>query len=146
MRRVPRGEAIAPPRRSRFVGATGAFALAFTALLALAPRPQQPPWIARDDGAHRWIVEHARPRVARAYAPTHADTVGDDEGGNAGHLEGGEEGWGHRAEDTSGGGASPRIAGSRCGAATFDNISRWIRLTWVATKRRAVGAAAQGPR
>ena len=39
VRRVPRGEAIAPPRRGRFVGATGAFALAFTALLALAPRP-----------------------------------------------------------------------------------------------------------
>lgn len=91
VRRVPRGEAIAPPRRSRFAGATGAFALAFTALLGLAPRPAQPPWIARDDGAHRWIAEHARPRVARAYAPTHADTVGDDEGGN-GRRAAGDEG------------------------------------------------------
>ncbi len=91
VRRVPRGEAIAPPRRSRFVGATGAFALAFTALLALAPRPAQPPWIVRDDGAHRWLVEHARPRVARAYAPTHADTAGDDEGGD-GRRAAGDEG------------------------------------------------------
>ncbi len=96
VRRVPRGEALPPPRRDRFFGASAALALAITGALGVAPKPHPAPWesdVTRDE---LWIIRHITPSSHTAYAPTHADTVGVDEGGN-GRRARGDEGRAGRA-------------------------------------------------
>lgn len=96
VRRVPRGEALPPPKRDRFFGASAAVALAITAALGVAPKPHRPPWesdITRDE---LWIVKHIAAMSHTAYSPTHADTTGVDEGGN-GRRARGDEGTAGRA-------------------------------------------------
>ena len=96
VRRVPRGEALPPPKRDRFFGASAAVALAITGALGVAPKPHPAPWesdITRDE---LWIVRHIASISHTAYAPTHADTTGLDEGGN-GRRARGDEGTAGRA-------------------------------------------------
>jgi hypothetical protein len=97
VRRVPRADALPPPRRERFFAASFALSLAVTAALAVAPKPVPPPWADRDARGHDWIVTHIVPRASAAYAPVHADTAGADEGGT-GRRAAGDEGRAGRAQ------------------------------------------------
>ena len=99
-----------------------------------------------EEGAEEAEAGEGEADVGDEPRPAREPEDGDDEGGNAGHLEGGEEGWGHRAEDTSRVRRGP--ARSRAHAATRQSLITFpdgYGPTWEVASPRASRAAAVGP-